>query len=101
MGFSVPSRHRHGARGHRPTGTRNKAHGDISRIGFAEAGLRRKSCGLQSQFGMRRKGILRYVPVVSGSQSLAAPARVAPVLCDAGGNWTADYIRPEFAAIKP
>lgn len=28
-------------------------------------------------------------------------AQLKPVLCDAGGNWTADYTRLRFAAIKP
>jgi hypothetical protein len=26
---------------------------------------------------------------------------VRPKLCDAGGNWTADYVRLRFAAQKP
>jgi hypothetical protein len=28
-------------------------------------------------------------------------ALLKPVLCDTNGNWTADYIRLRFAAIKP
>ena len=31
----------------------------------------------------------------------AVTALLKPILCDADGNWTADYTRLRFAAIKP
>jgi SAM-dependent methyltransferase len=48
------------------------------------------------------ENFLRALPAAEGAAFLEEVREgVRPKLCDAGGNWTADYVRLRFAAQKP
>jgi len=57
--------------------------------------------GMESWLNTFRNGVLDQLTPADRAQALAETvALLTPILCDAEGNWTADYVRLRFAATR-
>jgi len=57
--------------------------------------------GMESWLNTFRNGVLDHLNPTDRATALAdTVALLAPILCDADGNWTADYVRLRFHATK-
>jgi trans-aconitate methyltransferase len=57
--------------------------------------------GMESWLNTFRNGVLDLLPSADRAQAIAQTiALLQPILCDAEGNWTADYVRLRFAAVR-
>jgi len=57
--------------------------------------------GMEAWLNTFRNGVLDLLKPEDRSRAVAETvALLRPVLCDANGNWTADYVRLRFAAVR-
>jgi trans-aconitate methyltransferase len=58
--------------------------------------------GMEAWLNTFRNGVLDLLPPPDRARAVAQTvALLKPILCDADGNWTADYVRLRFAATCP
>jgi trans-aconitate methyltransferase len=57
--------------------------------------------GMEAWLNTFRNGVLDLLPPADRARAVAATvALLKPALCDADGNWTADYVRLRFHAVR-
>jgi hypothetical protein len=57
--------------------------------------------GMEAWLNTFRNGVLDRLPPAERTAALQQTiALLKPVLCDVNGNWTADYVRLRFKAIR-
>jgi trans-aconitate methyltransferase len=57
--------------------------------------------GMEAWLNTFRNGVLDLLPPAARARAVAATvALLKPALCDADGNWSADYVRLRFAAVR-